>query len=72
MNVAGSHELPFTTVEGGIVNGKENTHRRLIYSDGLECLGSRGVCDCITDVEAFDPDESTDIARGDTLYLGAT
>ena len=69
MDVARGDELPFTSVEGRVINREEHAHRRLIDSDGLQSFGGSCIRHGLTNLEAFDTDQRTYISRRDALYL---
>ena len=69
MDVARGDELPFTSIEGRVIDREEHAHRRLIDSDGLQSFGGSCIRHSLTNLEAFDTDQSADISRRDALYL---
>ena len=66
----GSHKLAILAEEGGIVDGKEHTHRRLVHGDGLQGLRILEICNGVANLEAFDADYCTYIAAIHFIHIG--
>ena len=70
MDVARGDELTLLAVEGRVIDREEHAHRGLVHGDGIQRLGRGDVGERLADLEALNPDERTDVARGDALDLG--
>ena len=58
-------KLAIFAKEGRVVDGKEHTHRRLIYTDTRKRFGSRSIGHRLPNLKGLQPNNGTNIARGD-------
>ena len=70
LEVARGHELAVLAEEGGIVDGEEHAHRRLVDGDRLQRLGVVVVRDGVADLEAVDAHHGADVAALDLFDVG--